>query len=99
MAADIDDRIRRGGFERPAFDTIVASGPNGALPHARPGDRRLQPGDLAVLDFGGVYDGYCVDLTRTRSVGTPGAEARRMYDAVAEAHVAAIRAVQTVGAP
>ena len=94
VAADIDDRIRRGGFERPAFDTIVASGPNGALPHARPGDRRLQPGDLAVLDFGGVYDGYCVDLTRTVSVGTPGAEARRVYDAVAAAQLAAIRAVK-----
>ena len=98
VAADIDDRIRRGGFERPAFDTIVASGPNAALPHARPGDRRLAPGDLVVLDFGGVYDGYCVDITRTISVGTPGPEARRVYDAVAEAQMAAIRAV-TPSAP
>jgi Xaa-Pro aminopeptidase len=93
VAADIDDRIRRGGFERPAFDTIVASGPNGALPHARPGERRLQPGDLVVLDFGGVHDGYCVDITRTVSVGAPGAEARRLYDAVAAAHAAAVGAV------
>jgi Xaa-Pro aminopeptidase len=94
VAADIDDRIRRGGFERPAFDTIVASGPNGALPHARPGERRLQPGDLVVLDFGGVYDGYCVDITRTVSVGTPGAEARRVHNAVAAAHMAAVGAVK-----
>jgi Xaa-Pro aminopeptidase len=94
VAADIDDRIRRGGFERPAFDTIVASGSNAALPHARPGDRRLQAGDLVVLDFGGVHDGYCVDITRTVSVGTPGAEARRVYDAVAAAQVAAARAVR-----
>jgi len=94
VAADIDDRIRRGGFERPAFDTIVASGPNGALPHARPGQRRLQAGDLVVLDFGGVYDGYCVDITRTVSVGTPGDEARRVYGAVAAAQAAAVGAVK-----
>jgi Xaa-Pro aminopeptidase len=94
VAADIDDRIRRCGFERLAFDTIVASGPNGALPHARPGERRLQAGDLVVLDFGGVYDGYCVDITRTVSVGTPGAEARRVYDAVAASQMAAVGAVK-----
>jgi len=94
VAADIDDRIRRGGFERPAFDTIVASGPNAALPHARPGTRTLQPGDLVVLDFGGVYDGYCVDITRTVSVGVPGAEALRVYGAVAGAQEAAARAAQ-----
>jgi len=94
VAADIDDRIRRGGFEGPAFDTIVASGPNSALPHARPGDRMLQAGDLVVLDFGGVYDGYCVDITRTVSVAEPGSEARRVFEAVAEAQMAAIRAVR-----
>ena len=98
VAADIDDRIRRGGFERTSFDTIVASGANGALPHARPGDRILAAGDLVVLDFGGVYDGYCVDITRTVSVGEPQAEARRVYDAVAAAYLAAARAV-IPGAP
>jgi len=98
VAADIDDRIRRGGFERPAFDTIVASGPNAALPHARPGNRVLQQGDLVVLDFGGVHDGYCVDITRTVSVGEPGAEARRVYGAVLEAQAAAVRAARPGGA-
>ena len=60
IALAIDNRIRRAGFERPAFDTIVASGPRAALPHATPGERRLSENDLVVLDFGGVYDSYCV---------------------------------------
>jgi Xaa-Pro aminopeptidase len=69
VAMAIDSRIREAGFSRTAFDTIVAGGPNAALPHARPGERKLAEGDLVVLDFGGVYDSYCVDLTRTVSIG------------------------------
>src|SRR5262245_54241187 len=69
VAMAIDWRIREAGFSRTAFDTIVAGGPNAALPHARPGERKLVEGDLVVLDFGGVYDSYCVDLTRTVSIG------------------------------
>lgn len=94
IAADIDWRLKMGGFERTAFDTIVASGPNSALPHARPGERVLQAGDLVVLDFGGVYDGYCVDLTRTACVGEPSSEVRRLYQAVRDAHAAALAAVR-----
>ena len=93
VAAAIDAAMREAGFERPAFDTIVASGPNAALPHARPTRRRLGDGDGVVLDFGGVYDGYCVDLTRTLPVGDVPAQFRRMFDAVREAHAAAIAAV------
>ena len=92
IAADIDWRIRRAGFEASAFDTIVASGPHSALPHARPTPRRLANGDLVVLDFGGVEDGYCVDLTRTVGIGEVGGESRRIYEAVREAHAAAIAA-------
>ncbi|MCX6539668.1 MAG: Xaa-Pro peptidase family protein [Acidobacteria bacterium] len=94
IAAEIDFRLKKGGFEGPAFDTIVASGPNSALPHARPGPRALTPGDLVVLDFGGVYDGYCVDLTRTVCVGEPSAEAQRLYDAVFEAQTAALAVIR-----
>ena len=93
VAFAIDRRIRQAGFERPAFDTIVASGPNAALPHARPGERTITEGDLVVLDFGGVYDSYCVDLTRTVSVGPAGARAREVYAAVREARDRAIAAV------
>jgi Xaa-Pro aminopeptidase len=94
VAADIDALLRKVGFERPAFDTIVASGPNSALPHARPGRRVLQDGDGVVLDFGGVYDGYCVDLTRTVQLGETGPRFRQMFAAVAEAQQAAIAAVR-----
>jgi Xaa-Pro aminopeptidase len=94
IAADIDFRLKTGGFEGLAFDTIVASGPNSALPHARPGPRVLGPGDLVVLDFGGVYGGYCVDLSRTVCVGEPSAEAQRLYDAVFEAQSAALSMIR-----
>jgi Xaa-Pro aminopeptidase len=94
IAGDIDAAIRRAGFERPAFETIVASGPNGARPHARPGLRRVQAGEGVMLDFGGVYDGYCVDLTRTLFVGAPDPAFRRLFDAVARAHAAALAVVR-----
>jgi Xaa-Pro aminopeptidase len=94
VAGDLDALLRRWGFERPAFETIVASGPNSALPHARPGRRVLSEGDGVVLDLGGVYDGYCVDLTRTVELGDVGADFRRLFVAVAEAHQAAISAVR-----
>jgi len=93
LALAIDWRIRQGGFERSAFDTIVASGPNAALPHARPGERTITEGDLVVLDFGGVYDSYCVDLTRTVSVGRASARVREVYEAVREARARAVAAV------
>ena len=93
VAFAIDRRVRQAGFERPAFDTIVASGPNAALPHAHPGGRTITGGDLVVLDFGGVYDSYCVDLTRTVSVGPASARAREVYAAVREALDRAIAAV------
>jgi len=93
VAMTIDLRIREAGFSAPAFETIVAGGPNGALPHARPGERILDEGDLVVLDFGGVYDSYCVDLTRTVSIGVASGRARDVYGAVRDAHDRAIAAV------
>ena len=94
VAAVIEGALRGAGYERPAFDTIVASGPNSALPHYRAGHRRLHTGDLVVLDFGGVLDGYCSDLTRTVSVGQPSPDAVRLHAAVREAQTAAIEAVR-----
>ncbi|HMF97088.1 MAG TPA: Xaa-Pro peptidase family protein [Vicinamibacterales bacterium] len=93
VAAAIDWRIREAGFERSAFDTIVASGPQAALPHARPTERTIIEGDLVVLDFGGVYDSYCVDLTRTVVVGKADQRVREVYDAVRAARNSAVAAV------
>ncbi len=94
VAGVLEAAMRQAGFERLAFDTIVASGPHSALPHYRAGDRRLAAGDLVVLDFGGVLDGYCSDLTRTVAIGSPSSEARRLYAAVQAAQQAAIAAVR-----
>jgi Xaa-Pro aminopeptidase len=94
VAAELDAAIRAAGFSAPAFETIVASGPNSARPHARPTGRRIDVGDSTVLDFGGIYDGYCVDLTRTVQLGAPSAALRQLYQAVAKAHEAAVAAVR-----
>ena len=94
VAALVEDAMRRAGFSRPAFDTIVASGPNSVLPHASPTDRVLQAGDPTVLDFGGVYSGYCVDLTRTVQLGGISGDMAPLFTAVAEAQKAAIEAIR-----
>lgn len=93
IAGEIDRAIRQAGFEKPAFDTIVATGPNTAYPHARPTGRCVQKGDLVLLDFGGVLEGYCVDLTRMAGAGRVSAEADSLYRAVRAAQDASIAAV------
>lgn len=95
VARAIDRALEDAGFSAPAFPTIVASGPNSALPHARPTGRRLAVGDLVLLDFGGVLDGYCVDLTRMAAVGPVAPALQALFDAVREAQVAAIAAVRS----
>jgi Xaa-Pro aminopeptidase len=99
VAADIEAALRRSGFERPAFDTIVASGPNAALPHARAGERQIGDGELVVVDFGGVLDGYCTDLTRTVVTGRAAPREGEVIERVAEAQKAAFLAVRAGVAP
>ena len=94
VAAVIEAELRRAGFDKPAFDTIVASGLNSAVPHYRAGDRNLTAGDLVVLDFGGMYHGYAVDLTRTITVGPADARQRRLLEDVAAAQDAGFAAVR-----
>ena len=90
----LDYRMTQLGADRPAFDTIVASGPNGAIPHHAPTDRPLRRGDLVTMDFGAQYGGYHADMTRTVAVGKPSAWQRDIYDLVAEAQRAGIDAVE-----
>ena len=93
FALNLEVAMRERGASGTSFDTIVASGPNGAKPHARPGERRVQHGELVVIDFGCIVDGYCSDMTRTVSIGDPGADARRLWDVVRESQQAGRDAV------
>ncbi|MFJ7344867.1 aminopeptidase P family protein [Streptomyces sp. NPDC101110] len=93
VAADLDRLLRRHGHEQVDF-TIVASGPNGADPHHEAGDRVIARGDMVVLDFGGLRDGYGSDTSRTVHVGEPTDEERRVHDVVREAQEAGFRAVR-----
>lgn len=90
VARLVAGELERAGFSKPAFDTIVASGPNGAMPHHRAGDRRLVAGDLVLLDFGGVWEGYVADISRTVVLGRPTARQRAWIEAVVAAQDAAI---------
>lgn len=89
VAAEIDYLMRKNGATKPSFDTIVAAGPNGALPHARPSDRPLARGDLVVIDMGCFYAGYASDMTRTIAIGQPDTKQRDVYQIVLDAHLKA----------
>jgi Xaa-Pro aminopeptidase len=93
VARAAEARMRELGAE-PSFPTIVAAGPNGALPHAEPGEREIGRGELVVFDMGAKLDGYCSDGTRTFATGEPGKEARAVYATVLEAQEAALAAVE-----
>ena len=90
---ELDVTMRRLGAVDVSFETIVAAGPNGALPHHRPAERTIGRGDLVVIDFGALVDGYHSDMTRTVHAGEPTPTQRRMYDVVAEAQAAGVAAV------
>ena len=93
VARAAEARIRELGGD-PSFPAIVAAGPNGALPHAEPGEREIGRGELVVFDMGAQLDGYCSDGTRTYATGEPGEEARAVYETVREAQGAALEAIR-----
>ncbi len=93
IALELEFHMRSQGSEGVAFAPIVASGPNSALPHAKPGPRRVQRGDLLKMDFGARVGGYCADMTRTVVMGPATGQQRDMYAAVLSANLAGIAAV------
>ncbi|MEF8773394.1 MAG: Xaa-Pro peptidase family protein [Halobacteriales archaeon] len=95
LAVEIEDRLTAGGGEGVAFETVAASGANGARPHHRSGDREIRAGDPVVLDFGAYVDGYPGDQTRTVVfAGDPPAEFRRVHEVVRTAQNAAVESVE-----
>ena len=93
VALLLDHQMALLGAERPAFDTIVASGPNGAIPHHSPTGRPLRRGDLVTMDFGALHAGYHADMTRTVAIGAAAGWQRDIYDLVAEAQRVGIEAL------
>jgi len=94
VALALEQEIRRLGAERPSFDTIVAHGAHGALPHAVPREVAIASDCLVTIDWGAQLDGYCSDCTRTYALGEPGERARELYALVLRAQQAGLEAVR-----
>ena len=94
IAWNLEKAMRDLGADSPSFDTIVASGPNGAMPHHRPSDRIIEDGDPIVIDMGAKVDGYCSDLSRTVCIGEADETFRKIYDIVLGAQLTAIATVK-----
>ncbi len=89
LAGRLEAAMLAAGADGVAFETLVASGPNSALPHYRAGSRRIEPGDVVILDYGCRVDGYCSDMSRTIVCGPPNDDVERVHAAVLGAHQAA----------
>ena len=94
LAAEIEYRMRKRGAEGPAFETIVASGPRAAYPHACSSSKVLEESELVILDLGAILGGYAADMTRTVFLGEPTRRVRALYSAVRRAQEAAAGSVR-----
>ena len=94
VAARLEFFMKEEGAEGLSFDTIAASGPHSAMPHAVPTDRKLTKGDLLTMDFGCLYQGYCSDMTRTIAIGKVSEEQRKIYDVVKKAQETALAGIR-----
>lgn len=91
---ELENALYRNGAHKLAFDTIIAAGANGSLPHAIPGTRKIELGDMVTMDFGAAFGGYCSDMTRTVAVGSLGGDKLRVYETVLEAQLRALDAIR-----
>jgi Xaa-Pro aminopeptidase len=94
VALAAEARMRELGASDPSFASIVAAGPNGALPHASPGDRVIGEDEYVVVDMGAIFGGYCSDCTRTLVDGDPDPAHREVYELVLAAQLAALDAIR-----
>ena len=94
IAWALERALRESGAEALSFDTIVAAGANAALPHAVPGDRKIQAGEPLLFDWGARLDGYCSDISRTIILGEPDDTFKKVFSAVQEAQQKAIEAIR-----
>jgi len=94
LAAEIEYRMRKKGAEGAAFESIVASGPRSAYPHARPSSKALHECELVIFDLGAILNGYAADMTRTVFLGEPTRRVRSLYSAVLEAQERGIQSVR-----
>lgn len=94
LKAKLESKMLELGADGPSFDTIVASGHRGALPHGVASDKVIEKGDMITLDFGAYYQGYCSDITRTFAIGEPDAKMREIYDIVLKSQIKAINEIK-----
>jgi len=92
IAVKLNEEMTALGSDGVAFEPLVQTGPNSALPHGMITDRALQRDEFLLIDYGGRYNGYPADITRTFCLGTPTAEMQKIYDTVLAANEAAIKA-------
>lgn len=94
LALELEFNVRRRGASGMSFNTIIASGPRSAMPHAEPSDAQVKEGEFLLFDFGAVFEGYCSDMTRTVIVGEPNERQLFIYDTVLRAQEAAVSALR-----
>lgn len=95
VAAELEYSMKKNGAERLSFDTIAASGLNGACPHAVPSSKKLESGDFLTMDFGCVYKGYCSDMTRTVVIGKASDRQKEVYNTVLKAQLTALESIHS----